>query len=133
MRRTIICLTAVLALLSIAGSTSANRRPPKGSCVFEGVVLGPDDKPVSHASITYQSSSGNDPHALRADARGHFRITGLVADNYDVRATSQGIFSEWEKNVTVRKGVPTNVTLHLIYAKQMPKKGLNVKSKNAKH
>jgi hypothetical protein len=132
MKRIMICLALVLAMLSIAGSASANRKP-KGSCVFEGVVLGPDDKPVSHASVTYQSSGGNDPHALRADARGHFRITGLVADNYDVRATSQGIFSEWEKNVTVRKGAPTNVTLHLIYAKQMPKKGLNVKNKNGKH
>jgi hypothetical protein len=130
MRRTIISFTVMLALLSITGSTSANRRPLKGSCVFEGVVLGPDDKPVSHASVTYQSSSGDNPHALRADAHGHFRVTGLVADNYDVRATYQGIFSEWEKNVTVRKGTPTNLTLHLIYAKQMPKKGLKVKTKN---
>jgi hypothetical protein len=98
--------------------------------VFEGVVLGPDDKPVSHASITYQSSGGDNPHALRADANGHFKVTGLVADNYDMRATSHGIFSEWEKNVTVRKGVRTNVTLHLIYAKQMPKKGFGVRSKH---
>lgn len=129
MRRITVCLAVMLATLWMAGTTSANRREPKGSCVFEGVVLGPDDKPVSHASVTYQSSGGSNPHALRADARGHFRITGLVADNYDVRATSQGIFSEWEKNVTVRKGTPTNVTLHLIYAKQMPKKGRKVKSK----
>lgn len=122
MKRILFLLSAILIILAVSTSVSANRkRTTKGSCVIQGVVLGPDDKPVSHASVTYQSSGGDEPHALRADATGHFRMTGLVADNYDMRATSRGIFSEWEKNVTVRKGTPTNVTLHLIYARQMPK------------
>ena len=129
MKRTILFLVAVAMAMMLVRPASANRFP-KGSCVMEGVVIGPDDKPVSRASISYQSSGGNQPHALRADASGHFRITGLVADNYDVRATSKGIFSEWEKNVTVRKGRPTNITLRLEYAKKMPKSAAKTKAPN---
>jgi len=93
----------------------------KGGATLTGVVLGPDDRPVPHASITYQSSSGNAPHAVHADSRGHFTITKLQADNYDMRASGKGVFSEWEKNVTVRPGRTKEVTLRLIYAKEIPK------------
>jgi hypothetical protein len=122
MKRMIVFMAVAMAALLVTNTMSANRKA-RGSCILAGVVLGPDDKPVPHASITYQSSGGNEPHALHADASGHFKVTGLVADNYDMRATAKGIFSEWEKNVTVRKGSPTSVTLRLIYAKQMPKPG----------
>lgn len=81
-------------------------------------MIGPNDKPVPHARVAYQNSSGHSPHAIRADARGRFRITKLQADNYDVRASSRGVFSEWEKNVTVRSGRDTSLTLRLIYSKQ---------------
>ena len=88
---------------------------------MSGVVLGPDDKPVPHAAVTYQSSGGNAPHAVHADAHGHFTIANLKADNYDMRASGKGVFSEWEKNITVRSGQTKSVTLRLIYAKEMPK------------
>jgi hypothetical protein len=129
MKRIIPFLVAAVVVLLLVNPASADRRH-KGSCVIEGVVIGPDDKPVSRASISYQSSGGNKPHALRADASGHFRVTGLVSDNYDIRATSKGIFSEWEKNVTVRKGKPTSVTLRLEYAKKMPKSASKTKTPN---
>ncbi|GAC1624303.1 MAG: hypothetical protein PVS2B2_25330 [Candidatus Acidiferrum sp.] len=119
MKRTIAFTAVAIVALLLTSTASANRKA-RGSCVLTGIVLGPDDKPVPHASVSYQSSGGNEPHALRADASGHFKITALVADNYDMRATSKGIFSEWEKNVTVRRGAPTNITLRLIYARQMP-------------
>jgi hypothetical protein len=93
----------------------------KGSSVLTGMVIGPNDKPVAHAAVSYQSSGGNAAHAVHTDARGRFTITKLPADNYDLRASANGIFSEWEKNVTIRNGQTRSVTLHLIYAKQMPK------------
>ena len=89
--------------------------------MLTGVVLGPDDRPVPHAAVTYQSSGGNAPHAVHADARGHFTITKLRADNYDMRASGKGVFSEWQKNITVHSGQTKNVTLRLIYAKDVPK------------
>jgi hypothetical protein len=95
----------------------------KGSSTLTGIVLGPNDKPVARAAITYQSSAGNSPHVVRTDAHGRFTIPKLVADNYDLRASANGIFSSWEKNVTIRSGETRNITLRLIYAKQMPKPG----------
>ena len=94
---------------------------PKGNSTISGVVIGPDDKPVPHASVSYQSSGGNAPHAVHTDAHGRFTISKLAADNYDMRASAKGIFSEWYKNITVHKGQIVAVELRLIYAKEMPK------------
>lgn len=109
----------LLALVTVRSAAAAPQRA--GTATVTGVVLGPDDKPVPHAAVTYQSSGGNAPHAVHADARGHFTITKLRADNYDMRASARGVFSEWEKNITVRRGQTKNVTLRLIYAKEIPK------------
>lgn len=84
-------------------------------------MIGPDDKPVVKASVMCQSSGGLSPHATYTDKKGHFMITGLKMDSYDVRASSNGVFSDWEKNVPLRKGQTKDLTLHLIYAKEMPK------------
>jgi len=89
--------------------------------MISGVVLGPDDKPAPRAAITYQSSSGSAPHAVHADAHGRFTILKLQTDNYDVRASANGIFSEWQKNFPVQNGRTSELTLHLIYAREMPK------------
>jgi len=89
----------------------------RGSCTLAGVVIGPDDKPVARAVISYQSSAGIAPHAVRTDSTGHFTIRKLAADNYDLRASAKGLFSEWEKNVSLRKGETKSITLQLIYTR----------------
>src|SRR5262245_40773018 len=118
----------LVAIISLAMSGSAvgqnvvvkhGKGGPTG--VITGTVLGPDDKPAPRAAVTYQSSGGNAPHAVHADAHGHFTIAKIKADNYDLRASGKGVFSEWEKNVNVRPGQTKNVTLRLIYAKEVPK------------
>ncbi len=76
---------------------------------------------MPHASVSYQSSSGMAAHVIHADAKGHFAITKLNADNYDIRASGKGVFSEWEKNVRLRAGETKTVTLRLVYAKEIPK------------
>lgn len=86
-----------------------------------GVVLGPDDKPVANANVSYQSSAGRAPHAVRTDSNGRFTISKLKADNYDVRASAKGIFSEWEKNVTLHSGQSKSLTLRLIYSRKSAK------------
>lgn len=117
-----LLIFASLVLVASLGPQRLCSEPQhKGSATLSGVVLGPDDKPVSHASVSYQSSSGSAPHAVHTDSRGHFTITKLKADNYDLRASGKGVFSEWEKNVTVRSGSTKSVTLRLIYANQIPK------------
>ena len=120
MRRAVLLSTLfLLALVTVRGVSAAPQR--KGSSTLSGVVLGPDDRPVAHASVSYQLSSGSAPHAVHTDSHGHFSIGKLRADNYDLRASGKGVFSTWEKNVTLRSGETKNLTLRLIYAKDIPK------------
>jgi Carboxypeptidase regulatory-like domain len=115
-----LCLTAIL-LLTVLTPRHSLAAPQKHSGEISGVVLGPDDKPVPHASVTYQSSAGVAPHAVHADARGRFLISHLRTDNYDLRASGEGVFSDWEKNVAVKSGYTKSVTLRLVYANDVPK------------
>ncbi len=126
MRRTLFSMMGLLLVLAVVQNLAAQH---KGAGVLSGVVLGPDDKPVPHASVTYQSSAGIAPHAVHADSQGHFTITKLRSDNYDLRASGRGVYSEWEKNVAVRSGQTKSVTLRLIYAKEIPKAYTKSKAK----
>jgi Carboxypeptidase regulatory-like domain len=128
MRRAVI-LIAVFLIALVAAREVVAAPQSKGAATLSGVVIGPDDKPVAHASVSYQSSGGNAPHAVYTDARGRFTITKLKSDNYDLRASSKGIFSEWQKNVFVRKGRTNDITLQLIYAREMPKASKTSKPK----
>jgi Carboxypeptidase regulatory-like domain len=128
MRRAFISITVALLVVLVTGQDLAAQH--KGLSTISGVVLGPDDKPVPHAAVTYQSAAGMAPHAVHADAQGHFTITKLRSnDIYDLRASGKGVFSEWEKNVTVRSGQTKSVTLRLIYAKEIPKAYTKSKAK----
>jgi len=128
MRRALLFNAILLLALATARGVSAAPQGT-GSATLSGVVLGPDDKPVAHASVSYQSSGGNAPHAVHTDAHGHFTITRLKADNYDLRASGKGVFSEWEKNLRLRPKETKNVTLRLIYAKEIPKAYVKSKPK----
>jgi len=127
--RRILILTVlfVLALTAARGVSAAPQH--RGSSTLNGVVLGPDDKPVPHASVSYQSSGGNAPHAVHTDAQGRFAISGLRADSYDVRASGKGVYSDWEKNIPLRSRQTKTVTLRLIYAKEIPKEYVKSKPK----
>jgi len=116
-----------MALLAARGVLAEPQH--KGTSTLTGVVLGPDDKPVPHASVSYQSSGGSAPHATFTNSKGRFTITKLRADDYDMRASSKGIFSEWEKNVAIGTGQTKDITLQLIYAKEMPKLAKTTKPK----
>ena len=126
MKRAVLSVVILLFVLAAAQNLAAQH---KGAGVLSGVVLGPDDRPVPHASVTYQSSAGIAPHAVHADSQGHFTITKLRTDNYDLRASGKGVYSEWEKNVAVRSGQTKSVTLRLIYAKEIPKAYTKSKAK----
>jgi hypothetical protein len=120
MRRTIVFVSIFMFMLAVVSTMSAKPQH-KGTSTLSGVVLGPDDRPVAHASVSYQSSGGNGAHVVRTNSQGRFNITKLKADNYDLRASGKGVFSEWEKNVNLRSGATKEVTLRLIYAKELPK------------
>jgi Carboxypeptidase regulatory-like domain len=128
MRRNLAYVVVTLLLALVTGRNVAAQH--KGLATLSGVVLGPDDKPVPHAAVTYQSAAGIAPHAVHTDAQGRFTITKLRSnDIYDLRASGKGVFSEWEKNVSVRSGQTKTITLRLIYAKEIPKAYAKSKAK----
>ncbi len=94
------------------------------SATLSGVVVGPDGKPVANAVVTYQSGGGDTPHAVHADASGRFTIVKLRRDNYDLRASSHGLYSTWLKNVMVRTGQQKTLTLQLTNGADLTKTGM---------
>jgi hypothetical protein len=119
MRRVLI--SSVLLLFALIAAHQATAQPQTaGGGVLTGVVIGPDDKPIPNAIVTYQSAGGKAPHIAHADARGHFTIEKLRSDNYELRASGKGVFSAWE-NVAVRSGKTKTLTLRTIFAKEVPK------------
>lgn len=112
-----LACASILCCFVFPETVYAEPQRHRGTGSISGVVVGMDDKPVPHASVNYQSSAGDNPHATRTDSTGHFRITKLRRDNYDLRATAKGVFSDWKKNVAVGGGRDANVTLRLIYMK----------------
>lgn len=128
MKRSYLFLTFfALALVAARGVLAAPQS--RGTATLSGVVIGPNDKPVPHASVSYQSSDGSAPHAVYADAHGRFTISQLNANSYDIRASGKGVFSDWQRNIPLRKGQSRSVELHLIYAKEMPKSVFDTKPK----
>jgi uncharacterized membrane protein len=118
MRRGPIWLVVlVAATLLVVGVRAGAQR---ADATLSGVVLGADGKPVANASVTYQSGGGVAPHAVHTDAKGRFSVVKLRADIYDVRASAQGVYSDWQKNVSLRPGQTKTVTLRLTHAKDTP-------------
>ena len=99
--------------LAFAGACVYGSPQAGHSAKLTGEVLSATGKPVAGAVVTYQSGGGDTPHAVRTDAHGRFTIVKLRRDNYDLRASSHGLFSTWEKNVMVRSGQVKSVTLRL--------------------
>jgi Carboxypeptidase regulatory-like domain len=86
----------------------------KGNVTIKGTVLGADGKPVPAAAVTCQSSAGIRPRVVHTDRKGHYLITGLRQDSYDLRASAKGAYSDWEKNIPLRKGQTKEIILRLL-------------------
>lgn len=108
----------VLSILSFIVIFGAGRlwaqTSSKSQTMIKGTVLGADGKPVAAAAITCQSSAGVRPRVVHTDHKGHYTISGLKQDSYDLRATSNGAYSDWEKNIPLRGGQTKEITLHLL-------------------
>ena len=105
----ILIAAAALGAPSLLAQTSS-----KSGAAIIGVVLGADDKPVPHAAVSCESSAGFRPRAVHTDTKGRFKITGLKADSYDLRASANGAYSDWEKNIPLRKDQTKEITLRLL-------------------
>jgi carboxypeptidase family protein len=77
-----------------------------------GQVLGEDGKPAAKARVYCQSSDGRSPRATKTDAQGHFQLT-CPSGPVDVRAHAGENWSEWTRNVRIRTGEVTSITIHI--------------------
>jgi len=107
---------AILVATSLLGAPNAAAQHASGG-VVTGVVLGADNKPVPNAVVTYQNAGGSAPHMAHADAHGRFTISKLRGDVYAIRATSNGVSSDWE-NVAVHPGKTRTISLRTIHEKE---------------
>ena len=115
MRRRFIFPKIFILALAITAVIQAHAMPQHGTSTLAGIVLAADGKPVANASVTYQSGGGVAPHAVHTDAKGKFSVANLRADIYDVRASAQGVYSDWQRNVSLRTGQTKTVTLRLTH------------------
>lgn len=113
MRRKLVLSILSFIVIFGAGRLWA-RTSSKSQTMIKGTVLGADGKPVAAAAITCQSSAGVRPRVVHTDHKGHYTISGLKQDSYDLRATSNGAYSDWEKNIPLRRGQTKEITLHLL-------------------
>lgn len=111
-RRSVLIWSLLLSLLMVPAALGQTTK--KFDTVISGTVIGADGKFVPAAAVTCQSSAGIKPRIVHTDAKGHFLITGLRQDNYDLRATANGAYSDWEKNILLHKGQNKEVTLRLL-------------------
>jgi hypothetical protein len=111
-RKLVLSIMSVIVIFC-AGEVRA-QTSSKSQTTIKGTVLGADGKPVAAAAITCQSSAGVRPRVVHTDNKGHYTIAGLKQDSYDLRATSNGAYSDWEKNIPLRRGQTKEITLHLL-------------------
>jgi len=114
MRHRLALFSICTALFLATGILQAQTTSSKSTTVIKGTVVGADGKSVPAAAVTCQSSAGMRPRVVHTDSKGHFLITGLKQDSYDLRATSNGAYSDWERNLPLRKGQTKDVTLYLL-------------------
>jgi carboxypeptidase family protein len=121
-RASIVFGVLLLASLGMAGfSRPMHAQFAGGLGTVEGTVLDGHGKGVLNASVTIQTSDGMHPHATHTDANGHFEFTRWDAGQYDLRAYSNGVFSDWAKRTVIRPKKTTEITLQLPAAEPAPK------------
>jgi hypothetical protein len=101
-------------LLTAKGANPQNLPALKTGATLTGVVLGIDGRPVAKASVSCQTAGGLAPHAVYTDGKGRFTVKGLKQDSYDLRAYFNGTYSDWIRNLPLRRGQTKAVTLHLL-------------------
>ena len=103
---------AVVIFAGLAIAVAAQNGPtPIGT--LEGTVLDAHGRPVRDATVTIQTSDGLHPHATHTDSSGHFQFARWATGQYDLRAYSNGVFSDWDKYHVIRSKKITKVTLRL--------------------
>ena len=114
MKRGLLLFILLGIAVLFAVGLNAQTTTKKSGATLTGIVLGADNKPVANAAVTCETSGGLHPRAVHTDGKGKFLITGLKQDSYDLRASSDGAYSDWEKNIPLRRDQTKTITLRLL-------------------
>jgi hypothetical protein len=101
----------LLMIAALGLATTVYARGPIGD--LTGTVLDSKGKPVADATVTMQTSDGKRPYATHTDAAGRFKFTRYETGQYDLRAYSNGMFSDWAKRISIHSKKTTEVTLRM--------------------
>lgn len=109
-----IILALIMSAAALFAMPVKAQAPKKTGATITGTVLGADGKPVRSASVTCETSSGLKPRAVHTDSKGRFFITGLKQESYDLRASANGAYSDWERNIPMKSTQTKDITLQLL-------------------
>jgi Carboxypeptidase regulatory-like domain len=114
----------LLVLLITVGTAEAQNLPAQAHLTtLSGTVFKDDGTLADSGRVTIETSDGRVPRAAAVDASGHFIFTRLQSGTYNARAYYKGEWSEWQRNVIVRHGKVTEITLRVAPgAVEKPKK-----------
>jgi hypothetical protein len=113
MRRKLI-FSLILGLMVLFAHDIRAQTKKKTGATITGTVLDSNGRPVANATVTCETSSGLKPRVVHADKSGKFFITGLKQESYDLRASRNGAYSDWEKNIPLGKSQSKDITLQLL-------------------
>jgi protocatechuate 3,4-dioxygenase beta subunit len=109
---------ALLILVSLAAGNSfaqekqtQEKQAPEKQTMISGVVQGADAKPLAKARVYLQPSDGRAPHTALTDADGRYQFTKLRPGLYDLRAQSNGKWTDLQRNVNVHANEEVTVNL----------------------
>jgi virginiamycin B lyase len=124
---------AILFGVAAGVSLGARAQVPKSAVAkqkpggLDGEVVNAKGAPVSGALVLWQAADGEKPHVLHSDAQGRFHLSDLRPGIYELRASADGTWSEWEHDVVVRPGGDASVKLRLVFKKPPPPPGVELK------
>jgi len=85
-----------------------------GMGTLAGTVVGANGKPVAGSRVTLEDAGASHPDVTLTNAEGRFFFAELRHGYYDVRAYSNGAWSEWKHNIEVKTGRQTEVRLQVV-------------------
>lgn len=112
--RTKLIFPLILGLAVLFAQDIHAQTKKKTGATITGTVLDSGGKPVANASVMCETSSGMKPRVVHTDGKGNFFVTGLKQESYDLRASRNGAYSDWERNIPLRKSQTKTVTLQLL-------------------
>jgi len=112
--RSKLIFSLILGLTVLFAQDIQAQTKKKTGATITGAVLDSNGRPVANATVTCETSSGMKPRVVHADKSGKFFITGLKQESYDLRASQNGAYSDWEKNIPLGRSQSKDITLQLL-------------------